>query len=191
MIRDLILKNRSYRRFDETAKTTVEQVTSWVDLARLSPFGSNKQSLKFMISVDEETNALIFPTLNWAGALKDWDGPAEGERPAAYIVILGDHEISKTFGVNHGIAAQSILLGAVADGYGGCMLGSIKRPILQEALQLNEHYEILLVIALGKPVEKVKVTDIPENGSIDYWRDGTGIHYVPKRTLQDILLKMN
>ncbi len=190
MIRELILKNRSYRRFDETAKISMEQVMSWIDLARLSPFGSNKQSLKFMISVDKDTNAIIFPTLNWAGALKDWDGPAEGERPAAYIVILGDHEISNTFGVNHGIAAQSILLGAVAAGYGGCMLGSIKRPILQEMLQLSERYEILLVIALGKPVEEVQLTNIPENGSIDYWRDGRSTHYVPKRTLQDIILKI-
>jgi nitroreductase len=185
---ELLKHNRSYRRFDEKQRLTTEQLKGWVDLTRYCASGSNIQPLKFFTSVDEATNALIFSTLSWAGALKDWNGPVVGERPAGYIIILGDKEISKNFGVDHGIAAQSILLAATADGYGGCMLASIKREALQSHLQLDERYEILLVLALGKPVEIVKLTEIPDNGSTKYWRDDEGIHYVPKRALEGILI---
>jgi len=159
-----------------------------VELGRLSASGANLQPLKYFISTEESQNALIFPTLAWAGYLKDWDGPIDGERPAAYIVILGDPEISKNFGVDHGIAAQSILLGAVEEGFGGCMIASIKRDALGEVLHLDNRYEILLVLALGKSVETVKLAAIPPDGSIKYWRDEKGIHYVPKRTLSDVVL---
>ena len=119
--------------------------------------------------------------------MKDWDGPAEGERPAAYIVILGDTEIAKGFGQNHGIAAQSITLGAAEKGYGGCMVGSIKRDQLRAILNLPERYEILLVVALGKPAEKV-VTEDAVDGDVTYYRDAEDVHHVPKRTLDELIV---
>jgi nitroreductase len=188
MLKDLVTRNRSFRRFDQAQSITRNQLLDWIDLARLSASGANLQPLKYWISNDDEINALIFPTLGWAGYLKDWDGPVEGEKPAAYIIILGDLDISKNFGIDHGIAAQSILLGAVEAGYGGCMLASIKRDQLKEALQLDTRYEILLVLALGKPDESVTLTAVPEDGSIKYWRDAQGRHFVPKRALDEIIL---
>ena len=188
MIENLIKKNRSYRRFDENVEITEDQLKSWINLGRLSASGANLQPLKYMISVDKKLNDTIFPTLAWAGALKDWPGPAEGERPTAYIIILGDSSISKNFGVDHGIAAQSILLGAVEAGYGGCMIASIKKEALRNVLELDEQYEILLVLALGKPAEKVMLTNLPEDGSTKYWRDEQSTHFVPKRKLDDIIL---
>jgi nitroreductase len=191
MLKELVTKNRSYRRFDQTSRISEDQILSWVELARLSASGANLQPLKYFVSTDEKLNALVFPTLAWAGYLKDWDGPIEGERPAAYIVILGDLEISKNFGVDHGIASQSILLGAVEEGYGGCILANIKRDALREVLHLDSQYEILLVLALGKPVETVKLAAVPPDGSIKYWRDEKGVHFVPKRTLSDILVEVS
>ena len=127
MLKELVKRNRSYRRFVESETIGMDTMRELVELARFSATGGNQQPIKFMVSCDPEQNAKIFPTIAWAASLKDWDGPVEGERPTGYIIILGDTEISNSFGVNHGIAAQSILLGAVEKGLGGCMIGSIRR----------------------------------------------------------------
>jgi len=188
MIKDLIEKNRSYRRFDETAAISEIQLRNWVDLARLSASGANLQPLKFMLANQPERNSAIFECLAWAGYLKDWKGPKRGERPAAYIVILGDTEIGKRFDTDLGIAAQSILLGAVEAGYGGCMIASIQQDKLRGALEIPERYNILLVIALGKPVEQVVIEPVKPDGNIQYWRDADGTHHVPKRDLDELIV---
>ncbi len=188
MIRDLIIANRTCRRFYQEVPIELETLRELVDLARLSASGSNRQSLKYILSGDPQKNALIFPCLGWAGALKDWPGPAEGERPSAYIIILGDTEIAKSFGCDHGIAAQSIFLGAREKGFGGCMHGTVKRNELSKALGIPPRYEILLVLSLGKPKEKVVLETIGPDGNFNYWRDSDNIHHVPKRLLGDIII---
>jgi len=189
MLKDLITANRSYRRFDQAAAVDRETLVELVDLARLSASGGNAQSLKFILSADAETNAAIFPHLAWAGFLKDWDGPAEGERPGAYVILLNDTEILKYPGVDHGIASQSILLGAVEKGLGGCMIGSINHEGLREALEIDNRYDILLVLAIGKPGETVEIEPMPESGKTNYWRDDADIHHVPKRSLDEIVIR--
>jgi nitroreductase len=131
----------------------------------------------------------IFPYLAWAGYLTDWAGPDKGERPTAYIIILGDKLISDIFGVDHGIAAHSILLGATEAGLGGCIIGSIKRDELSDELSIPDNFEILLIVALGKPVENVIIEDI-KNADVKYWRDKDKNHHVPKRGLKELILKL-
>ena len=188
MIRDLVLKNRSYRRFYQDEVIERQTLRDLVDLARCSASGANQQPLKYLLSCTPERNAQVFATLGWAGSLPDWPGPSEGERPSAYIIILLDTEISKNAGVDHGIAAQSILLGAVDRGLGGCMLASARRDELRNALDIPERYEILLVIALGKPKEKVVLEVLGPSGDVRYWRDEEQVHHVPKRHLDDIIV---
>lgn len=189
MIKDLILKNRTYRRFHQEVAIEFETLKELVDLARLSASGGNLQPLKYLLSCESRKNALIFPNLAWAGYLKGWSGPEEGERPSAYIIILGDTEIKSQFlGCDYGIAAQSILLGATEKGLGGCMIGSIQKQGLRKALGIPVRYEILLVLALGKPGETVVIEDVKPGGDIKYWRDSEGKHHVPKRSLDDIIL---
>lgn len=188
MLRDLILKNRSYRRFYEEVAVGLDTLRELVDLARLSASAGNIQPLKYILSRSPQKNALIFPHLDWAGYLKDWPGPCEGERPSAYIVILGDREVNQSFGCDQGIAAQSILLGATEKGLGGCMIGSIQSEGLREALKIPQRYDILLALALGKPKETVVLETVGPTGDIKYWRDGEGIHHVPKRPLDDIIV---
>lgn len=188
MMADLIRRNRSFRRFHQDRAVSRETLLRLVDLARLSASAANLQPLKFVLSHNLERNARIFSCLAWAGYLKDWPGPMEGERPSAYIVILGDKDITANVGCDHGIAAQSILLGAREMGLGGCMLGSIRREQLRTLLKLPERYEILLAIALGEPQEEVVLTEVGPAGSIKYWRDEAGVHYVPKRRLEDIII---
>jgi len=188
MFRDLVLQNRSYRRFDQSVTIERSTLEGLVDLARCTASASNRQPLKYILSTESERNSAIFSTLAWAGYLKDWGGPAEGERPTGYIIILLDRDISANAGCDHGIAAQTILLGACELGLGGCMLGAIQRDKLRRLLELPIRYDILLVIALGKPVEVVKLEDIPADGDIKYYRTADMVHHVPKRALHDIIL---
>jgi nitroreductase len=188
MIRDLIVSNRSCRRFDEGFVVERRTLEELVDLARLSASAANLQPLKYILSCDSEKNARIFPYVAWAAYLKDWGGPAPGERPSAYIVILGDTTISHSFGCDHGIAAQSILLGAREKGLAGCMIGLIQREELRQALNIPAQYEILLVLALGKPREQVVIDEIGPTGDIKHWRDSAGVHHVPKRSLKDLIV---
>jgi nitroreductase len=188
MIRELILKNRSYRRFHEEVGIRLETLRELVDLARLSASARNAQPLKYILSCEPERNLLIFLHLAWARDLAGWAGPPEGERASAYIVILGDTEISGSFGCDHGIAAQSIMLGATEKGLGGCIIASIEKEGLREVLQIPSRYEILLVLALGKPKETVVIETVEPAGGTKYWRDDEGVHHVPKRPLDDIII---
>lgn len=187
-IQELVFANRSFRRYDEGHAIQKETLIELVDLARHSASGANKQPLKFFLSCDPENNAKIFPHIRWAGYLDDWSGPEEGERPSAYIVILGDQNIADTFGVDHGIAAQSMLLGATERGLGGCMIGSVQRLKLQRELNLADNFQILLVVALGKPVETVVIDPLGADGDIKYWRDEAAVHHVPKRSLEELIV---
>jgi nitroreductase len=187
-VEELLRRNRSYRRFHQSRAVERGTLRELVALARLSPSAANRQPLKFMLSNDPRRNALVFPHLSWAGYLKEWPGPPEGERPAAYIIILGDTEISPSIKVEHGIVAHSMLLGAVEKGLGGCIIGSIDREALRAALDIPDRYDILLVLALGVPKETVKLETVGPDGDIRYWRDGNGVHHVPKRTLDDLII---
>jgi nitroreductase len=188
MIHELIKRNRTYRRFYEEVKIQRNTIEELLELARLSSTGGNLQSLKYIISYNDEKNGLIFPHLRWAGYLKDWDGPVEGERPSAYIIMLLDKNIAKSCFWDHGIACQSILLGAVEKGLGGCQFGSIDREGLIRDLHISDEYEILLAIALGKPKEEVVLEEIGDSNDIKYWRDENQVHHVPKRKLVDLIL---
>ncbi len=188
MLPDLVKKSRSFRRFDAAQRVDAGTLRELVELARFSPSAMNKQPLKFILSADAERNELIYRHLGWAGGLPDWDGPAPDERPTGYIIILGDSDIRDSFGCDHGIAAQSILLGATDRGLGGCMFGSVKRERLRGALAIPDRYEILLVVAIGKPAETVVLDDVGEDGDVGYWRDDADVHHVPKRTLDELIL---
>jgi len=187
-IRDLVVKTRSYRRFHQDVAVDRETLRQLVDLARHSASGANIQPLRYILACERERNARIFPLLSWAGYLKQWPGPGEGERPAAYIVILGDKRLRESFDCDHGIASQSILLGATERGLGGCIIATIQRRELRALLEIPEHYEILLVLALGKPNETVVLEAVCADGDIKYWRDADGVHHVPKRSLDEIII---
>jgi len=188
MIRELIIKNRSYRRFDESVNIENEAIKKWIELARFSASGRNMQPLKFTVCTSENVVNKIFPNLGWAGYLADWDGPMKGERPTAYIVVVHDITISQNYFCDDGIAMQSILLGAVEDGFGGCIFGTVNRGNVAKIISLPENMEILWVIALGKPVEEVALEEARDN-DIKYWRDGNQVHHVPKRPLNELIIR--
>ena len=189
MITELIQQNRSFRRFYQDVIMPESDLREMVENARLTPSGRNAQTLRYVLSNTEEMNALIFTTLSWAGYLTDWDGPKEGERPSAYIVILNDDTLSKNYFCDHGITSLTILLTAVEKGYGGCIIGAVDRDTLRESLHIPEKYSIVQVIALGKPAETVVIEPMID-GDIKYWRDPQGVHHVPKRSLEEIIVQL-
>lgn len=189
MLKDLLKKNRSYRRFYNDKKITRDQLKELIELARLTPSAANLQPLKYILISEEEMNKKVYETLNWAGYLKDWDGPIEGERPAGYIIMLRDKSITQKQSVDEGISAQTICLGAVEQGLGCCIIASINRTKLTENLNIDHNFDIALVIALGYPKENVIIEDAKEDGSIKYYRDNKGNHYVPKRSVNELIIK--
>lgn len=187
MLKDLVVRNRSYRRFYEEAIISSETIRSWIDLARLAASGRNAQTLKYKIILSDQKKDKVFETLAWAGYLKDWDGPIKGERPSAYVIMLNDERLGKNYFSDDGIAVQNLLLGAVESGYGGCILRAFKDQELRNLLELPEELKIIQVIALGKPKEEIIIEEI-KDGDFKYWRDENQVHHVPKRNLDEIIV---
>ena len=189
MLKDLLKKSRSIRRFYEDDPVPEEMIRDWVDNVRYTPSTANGQTLKFRICTSQEDREKIFHNLKWAGALPDWDGPKKGERPSAYILICCDAKRGPKRPIDEGIAAQTIMLGATEEGYGGCMIANFKRDEAAKILGIDtERYSPELLLALGKPKEEVVIVPVDESGSMKYYRDENQVHYVPKRRLEDILM---
>lgn len=187
MLKDLVLRNRSYRRFDQDFRIAPETLRELTGLARLTASARNAQPLKYLLVSSKTGCDQVFPHLAWAAYLKDWPGPQQGERPAAYIVMLGDTTLSTSFAMDAGIAAQTILLGAAEMGLGGCIIASVARKELADALEIPARFEILYVLSLGKPRETVVIDPLGEDGDIKYWRDEQQVHHVPKRSLDEVI----
>ena len=191
MLKDLFLKARSYRSFDESQPIGREELLDWVDHARLSPSSMNLQMLKFRIVYRPEECARVLPLTRWAARLKDLQLPPAGHAPVAYVVICADravHPNAESFQKDVGIAAQSILLAAVDAGFGGCMIGSFSPDELAKTLALREGLIPQLVLALGAPDETVVLEGPDADGSVTYLRRD-GAHVVQKRALKDLIVE--
>lgn len=191
MLKDLIVASRSYRSFDRSFPITKEMLCDWVDHARLSPSSINLQMLKFRIVYQSSECAAVLPLTRWAGKIKDIKLPPVGHEPTAYVVICADTNVIATaegFLKDVGICAQSIMLAAAEQGFGGCMIGSFPPAELALALHLSENLHPMLVLALGKPDEEIQLVDAAEDGSVTYYREN-GIHYVQKRALKDLIVE--
>ena len=190
MFRDLVIKNRTYRGFDESCPVDRATLLELVDLTRYTAASANLQPLKYFIASEKEIVDKIQPLTKWAGALSHLNLPRPGMRPTAFIVICQDNRISSSNGMlkDVGIVAQTITLGAAEKDIGCCMIGSFEFAALKQLLNLPEHIDPKLVIALGKPAEEVVLTEAVD-GNVTYYRDDNDVHYVPKRPLSEILLQ--
>lgn len=185
---ELVTKARTCRRFHETALPagTLEWLVS---CARVTPCAGNAQALRFAAVASPEACAAVFPALKWAGMLTDWDGPEEGERPTGYLVLLGETGArAKLNAIDAGIAAQTIQLAAQTRDLGCCIFLSFDPRVLRTVLDIPEALEPLLVLALGVQKEQRCVEVMDETGSARYWRDAEGVHHVPKRALEALLI---
>lgn len=188
MIKKLIENNRSFRRFKQNPAPDLACLQELITLARLTPSANNMQPLRYVLVQAEETRQKVFSCLSWAGYLTDWDGPVPTQRPTAYIIILSDPTLNENPGIDIGIATQTILLGAQEKGFSGCPLGSVQRDLLQRRLDLPAELRIELVIALGAPGEEIRLTEA-KDGEIRYWRSEDDAHIVPKRPLEELIIR--
>ena len=188
MLKDLVKQNRSYRSFDGSFEITRETLLDLVDCARFTPSSINMQPFQYFLSYKPETNDIIYPLTAWARLLPGFEGPAEGHRPTAYIIVCTDTTIGPEtrFRTDVGIVSQTIMLAAVEKGFGGCMIGNYNPKKVSEALNLPENLIPSLILALGKPDETIIMTELEKGGNARYYRDENGQHYVPKRKLEDI-----
>lgn len=184
---ELVRATRSFRRFKEDTPLHQPTLDALIELARLGGSARNVQPLRYVTVLSEDKRAQIFPHLGWAGYLSDWPGPKKGERPAAYIICLADTSISNDPDHDLGIASQNILLGATAEGIGGCRIASFSKALYKE-FNLSENMKILMVIALGIPAEQIELVNITPADDIKYWRDRNDVHHVPKRKLEDLII---
>ena len=184
MIKDLLKKTRSYRRFDHSVKMSREDLEDIIGVYRLLPSAMNYQPLKFYIAYEEDVTAKLFEHTFWAGAVKDGK-PVMEESPVAYIVICFDTNIGRCRDWDAGITALAFMERAVEKGFGGCILGSFTKDKFRNILSVEDSLEPNLVLALGKPAENVILTDAAD--SITYYRDEEKNHYVPKRPLNTLI----
>lgn len=191
MMLELLKQNRSYRGYDESRKLTREELLELVDCARYAPSSVNAQPFRYYLAWEEEVVARIQPLTKWARALPQLELPHPGHCPTAFIVICQDTNLGDSiprYQKDVGIVAQTILLAAAEKGLGGCMIGNYSAAAVSQELSLPAHLVPVLLIALGKPDEKIVLTQLAEGESTNYYRDGQDIHYVPKRKLKDIVL---
>jgi nitroreductase len=180
---------RTCRRFYEDRPLSLQDVEWLVSCARVIPSTRNAQVLRFAVVGNGPTCEKLFPLTRWAGALKDWGGPFPGERPTGFVVILKPTDDAKTTWIDVGIAAQTIQLAAHSKGWGACIIITFDQTKVRELLSIPPELDPALVIGLGVAKEERKVAPMPADGSVTYWRDEKGVHYVPKRDLSELIVR--
>ncbi len=187
MIKEAVTASRTVRTFDESSPVSREMLLSLIDTARLSPSAMNAQPLRYKPVTDKDTVETLVSMTKYGGALPDLKLPPDGHHPTAFIAVCADTEVTGRFAMfDAGLACQSLMLKASEEGIGGVILASFVPEKVAELLSLGERYVPLVLIALGKPDEQVRLTDA--DGSTKYYRDENNVHVVPKRRLEDILL---
>ncbi len=188
-IEEIIFKRRTIRRFKQDP-ISLEILKKLIDFARVAPMASNIQGLEFIIVKNAEIREKIFPLVKFAGSLpENQRTPEDGRRPTAYVVVLVNTKIKKTyFEYDVGAAIENILLGAVHYGLGSCWMANIQRKKIQKICEIPENYKITHVISLGYPDEKSVVEHYKD--SYKYWRDDDSLMHIPKRALEDIIFKV-
>lgn len=186
-----MISDRTVRRFQEDKEVPAETLQRLVELTRYCPSGRNAQPLRYILVNSEEMREKVYPLLKWAGYFKDWDGPEKGERPAAYLIQCLDTNHGKDCLCDDGLQLEAITLGMRTLGLGGCIIKAFNAPKLAEVLCLEERFAPRYVLAIGFPAEEVRIEDMPEEEDADfkYFRTQDGVHHVPKRPLNQLIIK--
>lgn len=188
ILKSLLEANRSVRRFDAAREIPVEILENLVALTSFCASGRNLQPLRYRIVTDPAERDRLFPALAWAGYYKDWNGPAESERPVAYLVQCLDTELCSNCLCDDGLQLEAITLGATAMGISGCIIKAFNKQTVIDALNLPPRYEPRYVLPLGYAAENVQIVNVPDDGDIRYFRYENSTQCVPKRSLADLLI---
>lgn len=189
-LRNLLARNRSVRRFEQGRSVGAETLRELVALTRLTASGRNAQPLRYRLVTSEADKEAIFPLLAWAGYFTEWPGPAEGERPAAYLVQCLDTDYGQNCLCDDGLQLEAITLGAATLGLSCCIIKAFNAPALERALALPENLKARYVLAIGYAAENVVIEDMDGSSEADfkYYRTPDGTHHVPKRPLSELII---
>lgn len=180
----LLKRNRSYRGYDKSRKVTLEELRQIVAVTTLVGSGKNLQRLRYRLVTGEDA-AKVLPNIVLGAALPEEHLPKPGTEPEAFIVACCTGEEDKVVDIDLGIAAQSMLLKATEMGLGGIFILNFRAEAIREALSLPSRP--IAVIAIGKGAEDIYLIPVHAGASLDYYRKD-GVHFVPKLTLDDILI---
>ena len=189
-LRHLMMTNRTVRRFNESENVSTETLRKLVELTRYCPSGRNAQPLKYILVTDPSMREIIYPTLKWAGYYADWDGPDRGERPSAYLIQCLDTKYGQNCLCDDGLQLEAITLGMHTLGLAGCIIKAFNAPLLADSLHIDNRYQPRYVLAIGYPAEEVRIEDMngQEDADFKYFRTSDGIHHVPKRPLDELIV---
>lgn len=181
---EAIMARRTIRKFKQTP-VPKEVLIKLADCGRMSASAANLQPIKYALIDKPELTEKIFPLTKWAGYLADGT-PKDGEKPPAYIAVIGDDSINKNALENEaGLVMSSIMIAACGEGLGTCCLGAIQRDKINALLALPENLHTLYLIAVGFPAQNSRAEDI--SGKCKYFETDDGI-VVPKRPLSEIII---
>ena len=181
----LLKKNRSYRGYDKNTKVSLEQLKKIVAVNTLLPSGRNQQALRFKLVTHDTGAEKVLANIKLGGALPELHLPFEGTEPEAFIIICSTVPENKILDIDLGISAQSMLLKAVEMGLNGIMIGAYNKEIIKKEFDLP--YEPVLIVAIGKGTENIRLVEINEDESHKYYRQD-GVHFVPKVKLEQLFL---
>ncbi len=189
---EAVTRRRSIREFK--AKTVAYRILEkCVDAARLAPTAMNCQLCEYIIVDDEKLLPQVLGAVNiLSGVPKPEEGWSPGRRPKAYIITLINTELEAKIGAGRtnihydvGLAMENMVLVALEQGLGSCLMTSIDRGELRQVLNIADKYEIAMLLALGYPDENPTVEVAAD--SIKRWIDKRGVRHIPKRRLEDIV----
>ncbi len=185
-VETLLLKNRSYRGYDQSVvvgRSTLEKI---VAVNTKTPSGRNQQVLRFKLVTRDSGAEKVLEQIKLGGALPELHLPFAGTEPQAFIIVCSTVAENRIVDIDLGISAQSMLLRAVEMGLNGIIIAAFNKQKIVEAFALP--YEPLLIIAIGKGAETIRLTEIGENENHNYYRQD-GVHYVPKVALRDLIIE--
>ena len=185
---EFLRTRRTYRRFEQRP-VAPELLTEAVEAARIASCGNNRQTLKYMIVQSPAMVAAAQPLVHWAASLPPEQGcPKPGEQPVAFIAVLQDERLPGGSDTDVGLAMGSMTAAAWANGVGSCLMGSIDRPALTQLLGLPEGVKLRYMVAFGYPSHQSHLVTAVD-GNVKYYLDDARDYCVPKRPLEEVLLK--
>ncbi len=185
-IYDLITKRRTVRKYQNKPMKR-EQIRKYINAARVAPSAMNMQPVKYISVLSKEKVAQVFACTRWAGYLPEYN-PNQSDIPSAFVAVCTDSSLKSAFcEFDMGAAVENLILSALEDGVGACILGAIDKPKITELLSLPENLTLCYLVALGYSAEKQRSVEM-ENGNIKYYLENGEI-CVPKRSIDEVLIK--
>lgn len=182
---ELLLKNRSQRGYLKDYVVKREELERIVGVCSKIPSARNQQVLRFRLVTRDTGAEKVLRNIKMGAALPELHLPFPGTEPEAFVVVMSTVEENRMVAVDLGMALQSMLLKAVEMGLNGLVIGAFNPAKIAEELDLP--YNPLMVLAIGKGIEKIELTTISPDESHAYYREN-GVHYVPKVAAKDLIV---